>query len=272
MTVHDVCMQVQPHLGSLLLSPADGQTPAIDWLLQDRLVVLVLELLASPTAAGADDSTTAPVVEEVLVGRTVLAPFAEVAADGSSAVLDEGRHSLCFDSSSCLGNSGSSSSCWALKGCSLGMLAAGSSAVDLLLPLNWRALLGDTAARAVPDATLDLDLQPCSSPPQLPVQLVAVAAAAPSICPGGMQPSSAAAEAVQHTASSSMHHATGPHPAAAPPGTPAPPAVQDAVTATRLGSAVAAQQPPAATSLVLAAQHLEAAASIPVQVRRIAGS
>jgi len=262
-------MQVQPHLGSLLLSPADGQTLAIDWLLQDRLVVLVLELLASPTAAaaGADDSTTTP--GEVLVGRTVLAPFAEVAADGSSAVLDEGRHSLSFDSSSCLGNFGSSSSCWALKGCSLGMLAAASSAVDLLLPLNWRALLGDTAARAVPDATLELDLQPCSSPPQLPAQLAAVAARAPSSCPGSMQLSSAVPEAVQHTASSSMQHATEFHPAAVPPVRPPLPAVQDAVA---LGSAVPAHQPPAATSLVLAAQHLEEAANIPVQVRRCAAS
>lgn len=279
-----VASQVRPHLGSLVLSPVPGQVPSIDWLLQDRLVMLVFELLAEPTAAAAaaaqGSAAAAASVGAVLVGRSLLAPYTDVAADGSSAVLAEGRHKLLFDSTSCVGSL-SSSSCWSSKGCSTSMLAGGSAdgSRDLLLPLNWRAMLRDTAIRSVPDPALQLELHHSDRTPQVPEALVATssAAAAAAIYTQGtvaMGPADTTVlpgagphlsmEAAAAAAAPSVH-VVYPPAAAVPAAHAVLPAVQvDSATAAM--AAVRIQKSPAARSLKLAAQHLEEAASIPVLV------
>lgn len=271
-------LQVQPHLGSLVLCP--GQGLDVTWLPQDRLLVLVLEMLAAPTAAAdaADADGAAAAVGTVLVGRSVLAPFTAISADGGVAALAEGRHRLCFDSSSCMG-SFNSSSCWAPKGCSTSMLASSSGAGeagDLLLPLNWRAMLADTATRSVPDPAVQLDLQPCSrmgaEQPETAAKLaaaataaapVAAAAAASVAATSGKKASAVVVHAAAQTALPAAHS-----PAvsvevvrpAAPPVAPAPVAEQVHQPVPEV------YESPAARSLKLAAQHLEQAANIPVQV------
>lgn len=262
-------VQAQPHLGSLLLGPPPGHQLCIDWLLQDRLVVLMLELLAAPSGVAADAAQGGEGAQ-VLVGRSVLAPFDVVAADGVAAVvLAAGQHKLVFDSSS-LGVR----SCWApSSGCSIGMLAA--AAGDLLLPLNWHAMLGDTAVRAVPDPSVQLELQPCGRAPQLPGGTAAAAAAA-----GATASSSVSAPARGSTVQAACAHvSTAAHAAQVSCVEPASPAADAAATA--VGQGVFAdtsqglvkslgRESPAARSVQMAAHHLEEAANIPVQVRHTA--
>jgi hypothetical protein len=274
------CWQVRPHLGSLVLSPVPGQVPSIDWLLQDRLIMLVFELLAEPTATAADaaEGSAAASVGTVLVGRSLLAPFTDVAGDGSTVVLAEGRHTLLFDSTSCVGSL-SSSSCWATKGCRTSMLAGGSAEVssDLLLPLNWRAMLRDTATLSVPDPALQLELHHSDTTPQVAEAVVAASPAATAqyphstvvkgsadttVLPGaGLQPSMEAAAAAAAPLVHVVHQ-----PAAASPSAAAVPPVPQAGSVTAAMAVVHIQESPAARSLKLAAQHLEEAASIPVLV------
>lgn len=269
--------QVQPHLGSVVLSPVPGQVPSIDWLLQDRLMMLVFELLAEPiaTAAAGAEGSAASSVGAVLVGRSLLAPFTAVAGDGSSAVLAEGRHKLLFDSTSCVG-SFSSSSCWAAKGCSTSMLAGGSTdgSSDLLLPLNWRAMLRDTATQSVPDPALQFKLHHSDRTPQAPEVVVAASPAAAAPYPQGtlamgpadtaVQPGAGPQLTIEAAAASSAHVVYQPA-AAAPAAAAVSPATQaDSVTAAM--ATVHIQESPAARPLKLAAQHLEEAASIPVLV------
>jgi hypothetical protein len=264
-------LQVQPHLGSLVLSPAPGQGLDLTWLLQDRLVVLVLDMLAAPTAAastaGADGAASAGTV---LVGRAVLAPFVDVTVDGHTAVLAEGRHKLCFDSSSCMG-AFSSSSCLAPQGCSTSMLASGSASEasgDLLLPLNWRAMLADTATRSVPDPTVQLDLQQCTrAQAQLPE------AASKTATASALAAITTAAPALGATAVVPVSNQQAPAvlPALSPPAEVAVRAGPAALLPSGLPEVENETYPevydsPAARSLKLAAQHLEQAANIPVQV------
>lgn len=266
-------LQVQPHLGSLMLSPAPGQGLDLTWLPQDRLVVLVLEMLAAPTAAssaaGADSTASAGTV---LVGRAVLAPFTDIAVDGHSAVLAEGRHKLCFDSSSCMGPF-SSSSCWAPQGCSTSMLASGSAGEasgDLLLPLKWRAMLADTAARSVPDPTVQLDLQQCTrAQAQLPE--AASKSAAASALAAVVTARAAPAPGAPAVVPVSDQQAAAVLSALSPPAEVAVKAGPAALLPSRSPevekeTAPEASDSPAARSLKLAAQHLEQAANIPVQV------
>lgn len=277
-------LQVQPRLGSLVLSPTPGQQLAVDWLLHDRLVTLVLEFLAAPTLAGAAaaglvESAAAVDIGALLVGRTVLAPFEAVAADGSAAALAAGKHKLAFDSTSCLGSL-CSRSCWAPKGCSISMLAASSTAEagDLLLPLNWRTMLGDTARRTVPDPSVQLELQPAGRVPRLPG--IATAAAAAATGSGSIPPAFASTVQANATCTrvSTTVHTMANTPAETTPAVAGPAAAAAVVQAPTRDSSppVPTRQPPmsktlgqespAAKSLKLAAQHLEEAANIPVQV------
>jgi hypothetical protein len=81
----------------------------------------------------------------VLVGRAALLPFDEVSPDGTSAVLAAGLQECALNSSS----SSSSGSCPVNL---LGGITEG------MMQVNWRALLRDTAVRAVPDPAVQLEL------------------------------------------------------------------------------------------------------------------
>lgn len=154
------------------------------------------------------------------------------------------------------------------------MLAASSTAEpgDLLLPLNWRAMLGDTATRTVPDPTVQLELQQGSRISRHPVAAAAVAGNSSStIAPACAGPAQATCTRVSTVApSAALVSNTGPvAPAAAPavvvppvmrsPGSPEPARESPLVKSS-------GHESPAARSLKLAAQHLEEAANIPVQV------
>jgi hypothetical protein len=207
----------------------------------------------------------------VLVGRSVLAPFDEVMS-GSAAVLAAGKHKLAFDSTSSMGSM-CSSSCWAPKGCSTGMLAGSTTEPgDLLLPLNWRAMLGDTAIRAVPDPTIQLELQRGFGRPRLPEAAAALAGNSSSTttpaCAGPLQAtcmcvSTAAPGAVPVNNTLHISPAAAP-PVVVPPLTHSPGSPEPTWQPPLAKSS--SHESPAARSLKLAAQHLQEAANIPVQV------
>jgi hypothetical protein len=83
----------------------------------------------------------------VLVGRAALLPFDEVSPDGASAVLAAGLQKFALNSSS---SSGSSGYC-----CPVNLLGG---VTEGMMQVNWRALLRDTAVRAVPDPAVQLEL------------------------------------------------------------------------------------------------------------------
>lgn len=247
--------------------------------------MLVLELLAIPSPAACtseDDGVAAsPPSTAVLVGRSVLAPFAEVATDGSLARLAEGRHAIAFDSCSCLGACSPSHSSSG-SSCGLAALAASPcshlAADDLLLlpPLNWRAMLSDTAARTVPDATVTFELRQGGSTQQPPMVFAREAAPAPA-------PTAASSSAVTSCATGrevDVSLRTGstqqeqPASSLLEPPLPAAEAMATSVLAPLQQDLAAASlqlqglhETPAARSLQQAARHLEEAANIPVEVR-----
>lgn len=236
--------------------------------------MLMLELLAAPS--GVADAAQGADGEQVLVGRSVLAPFDMLAADGAAAaVLAAGQHKLVFDSSSCLGSLGVSS-CWApSNGCSVGMLAAGGGAAagDLLLPLNWRAMLGDTAIRAVPDPSVQLELQPCGKAPQLPGTAAAAAAGATASSSVSAPARASTVQAACAHVSTVAHttHVSCVEPASSAAGAAATAVEQGVFADTSQGLAKSlGRESPTARSLQVTAHHLEEAANIPVQVRHTA--
>lgn len=183
----------------------------------------------------------------VLVGRTALSPFKSISADGDSTVLSEGLHTLSFGCSSSTASSSSSGSPLSLIG----------GVTQGMLPVNWRALLGDTAVKAVPDPALEFELNPAGRAGQLlaePKQLLA--AVAPTAVP-------IAAQQPKQTAT--------PPPARAAAGKQqAQQVVVEVAQATEpVGDDALTPLPGdtrASMSLRLAAKHLEAAASIPTEV------
>lgn len=192
---------------------------------------------------------TEPQLGPVLVGRAVVSPFQSISADGEAAVLSEGVHKLIVKCSSIAVSSKTCDSPLNLPG----------GVTHGMLPVNWRALLSDTAVRSVPDPALQFELATAERIGRLaPKPVQAVVAAVP-----------AAAKLPNSPDSSSLWM---------PGGTVHQQTRQVAAEAAQSSKAVDADaliplpgDTRASMSLRLAAKHLEAAASIPLEVSSVVG-
>eukprot|EP00775_Hariotina_reticulata_P006048 gene6048-6286_t len=244
-------LEAQRSTGSVLLCPSQRtcQHLKLDCLLADELLVLVAELLAAPVSTAVDAQGALVVTQAapaVLVGRAVLSPFEQVAADGTSATLAAGMHRRPLNSNICSGCS-TCSGC-----CPVGLLGCASVG---MLPLNWRALLGDVAYRALPDPQLQLQLLPSGRAPVKPQMAASICAAVPASLAGPSASNAGVAVAAAGSSALTVVSAA------------RQPAAEAAVTLLR-----EVHDTPAAKSLKLAAKHLQEAASIPVRERTAAGS
>lgn len=184
----------------------------------------------------------------VLVGRAVMSPFAQISADGNMDVLSKGLRKLSFSCDSIsIANS--------TAGCPLSLLGGMTRG---LLPANWRALLGDTATRSIPDPEVQLELVAAGTTSQLPVAPVLQVAAASSV-PAGAPPANeqeaSIPSAAKQVVPAPLQQQT--QPAVQKPLTPAKPDMLAPVAYGRRASA----------SVIAAAKLLEEAANIPVEVR-----
>jgi hypothetical protein len=227
---------------------------------QDELVVIVLELLATPVMHSGDHAThlharqgrSAPEEDAapktthapVLLGRAVLSPFAHVQPDGSSAHLVNGPLQASFEGG---------------KACVPVLL--GGNATEGLLPLRWRALLRDTALRGIPDpcVTLELTSTAAGAFPATPLEALESAHSqqhAATVHPPVLEPTAAAAALIPRDspATTAVQNDGGQQAeAAAAPPLPERPSVPPVLAETR-----------STRSLRRAAAALEDAASIPV--------